>query len=144
MGHYHYQYAKFESNSSSAISVIVFTPFIWQALDSSRVQMSAGNFDMKPSYPLILQIQMFVVVMSIFIAGFMQLYCMNPAINVDMTTTKQRTTKRVHISWNILYFTLVTYPDHSLSPQASYPAPHSWRDHPYDPSGPCHGWLLAD
>ena len=32
----------------------------------------------------------------------------------------------------------------SVSPQPSYPAPHSWQDHPYDPSGPCHGWLLAD
>ena len=35
------------------------------------------------------------------------------------------------------------YPDHSVSPQQSYPAPHTWRTHPYDPSGPCHGWLLA-
>ena len=31
-------------------------------------------------------------------------------------------------------------------PKPSYPAPHchSWREHPYDPNGPCHGWLLAD
>ena len=37
-----------------------------------------------------------------------------------------------------------TYPEHHVSPQPSYRAPHSWWEHPLDPNGPCHGWLLAD
>ena len=36
------------------------------------------------------------------------------------------------------------YPEHRVSPQLSYPAPHSWHGHPHDPSGLCHGWLLPD
>ena len=39
---------------------------------------------------------------------------------------------------------LAAYPEHRVSPQPSYPAPHSWHGHPHDPNGLCHGWLLPD
>ena len=47
------------------------------------------------------------------------------------------------INWHS-YEWMYAYSEHRVSPQPPYPVPHSWQEYPYDPNGPCHGWLLAD
>ena len=61
-------------------------------------------------------------------------YKMLPVVKVSMFSWFQcidGTFPRIEM--NPLVFITYMYPEHRVSPQPSYPAPHSWHGHPHDP-----------